>query len=714
MFKYFSLILSNVLVAIITITFLILSLWSQNARNVIEASQGYPQNITIFEPKLEDGNIEINSQMIKLQKIEKTGKLGFYSAALSFMKELPKVKIGKSLIQLGLVQLEQGRLPKNTNEVLTQQDGSYRLGIIQELSSFVIKNVGFITSPWLFMTQSDVFVFNVVNLEQIRNNDIATFVFQSSDDAEIRYVGSMLQNTFGYKYTAKPLYEYIAGATLYMEAAQISLQRRMALFMLAIMLFLIYANINFAWFEKREELRIERMLGRDQKFFFQRWLIEGLTRWIYGILVAFGAAFAWSTLYDKNRTLLLIALWLLTILILGISLSYGLARKGLSVPLSRTNSQRHASWFDLLPMGLITTLLVASVPLLFTNALRLWRESSLTATSFGASSLMVRTTPAAQQIPTREICPETIRDSCAEFGYANADLWTPAMTLRENSNLQTLARFSPSDAAKLGFSLIAGRYPQKGKLEVTVNAALLDQIRAKVPSFGIGTLLNFGFRIVGVISAPNRDQFSVFSDANLYQAAIYMIPNKNFVPNNEFLSPSGKSGLLINIPQKDQKVLIRFLHNKIADIEILRPAEYAYQLASIVGSGLIRLLFLLILSTVMGTLVYWRYIQIILAHRALEISIWRTLGMNLKKIQIQLSKKLLINIFIFGFFGSSIGTFIMISIFSGSEMSSFIEGISLGLGYTIFLISVCFFIISKQIKMMSKLSTDTLYRRAQE
>ncbi|WP_152550533.1 hypothetical protein [Deinococcus sp. RL] len=616
-------------------------------QRVLEARPDYPRGAVVLKPEGFPSGQQDGAAKAALARLEEAGALGFWAALESRSGQQPRLPISASLVGLGVVQLWRGHLPTDSREVLSLAAGPYPVGTRLQEKGGGLRVTGEVAIPWIAAVMGDTTVLEVQNLNTLRPDQIPTLVLAASAGRDAERWKSAAQRAFGLSYEATPLSAYLSRATLYMEHARAHLQRKMTVLALMLLLMALLARLHLSWYRRRERLRVERMLGRSERTFLLAWVRLSLSRWLWGA----GAAAALALLLSLTGRLSLpgkpaLLLWL-AVCGAGLALTAWLGLSLRHVPLGRPGLERRSSWTAWSLPALLTVLLVAGIPLLGADAARLWLEQGAVVRGLGANTLVAMTLPSARRVPTVTSCPA--QTACVPVGWSRVDLWPPDLRPDE-PRWSSLGRFRPQDAPILQLRLREGRWPRDGQREAVVNLAALRELRQGAPTFGLGSTLLQGYRVVGVAEVPPHSTASLFADMQFYDAGLFLpwtapgLETPTLTTDELFLSPLGTSALLLREvpPEKQASVQTHIRAQPGGEaLEFYRPAQYALDLTRSVQGSLLWLAGLLAGGLALATATYLAALHLVLAQRAREISIWRLLGLTVAGVRRRLGRTLL-------------------------------------------------------------------------
>lgn len=569
---------------------------------------------------------------------------------------------------------------------------------------------------------SQLYVTDAVMLQGIGNSlanlpsqDGLRFYLRPKSEAERAQVMEAVQTYTGTTYTALPLYEYLAGDTFTLEARQARLQRLAAVFLLACALLTLYAGVARRWFEEREVYRIERMLGRPYSYFLRRWLTVSLGQWLWGTLLC--TAFFLTQAVLRNQELTEVAArllpWGLSLTLFGVATAFIFVLFSSRFSLSRATLDTRQTWLDSLAPICISFVVVFGVTYLFTDTLVQYVESVRAVRALGAEQVLGVTTPAARTTFGSKDCEVLKVTSCAAFGISSIFLWSPdtglsANTIENDDMLSTTFRFHPDDAPALRLTLLEGRFPDANAREAVITEQALARIRETVPTFGMGAVLEFGYEVVGIVQTPPEADLGIFE--SIYRAAIFVHQDAPEIEDAWFLSPSGESGLALQISDYDDLGAIKAqVRQRVKNTEFFQPAAYVQTFAASVRSSLVRLVGLFALALLLTGVAYWHFISVTLAKRTQELSIWRLLGMSLGTLSRRLQQELLPLPFVSGLLACALGSLLL---FSGYRASVAPYALLCGLAATALLTGLYSYLIHRSVQAMRTQEVDTLYRKA--
>ncbi len=304
-------------------------------------------------------------------------------------------------------------------------------------------------------------------------------------------------------------------------------------------------------------------------------------------------------------------------------------------------------------------------------------------------------------------------ESCAAFGIAQVYLWPPTLIrldnrLEEDDTLNQTARFLPEDASTLRITLMEGRLPEARLKEAVVTEQALAHVRGVAPNFGLGSELDLGFRVVGIVRTRPQADLSVFE--SIYRATILIHQNAPVVEDDWLLSPMGESGLALQVSNRtDLDAVKKTVRREVRNTEFYQPAAYAQTFTAGVQSSLLRLAGLFALALLLTGVAYWHFISVTLAKRTMELSIWRLLGMNLRTLSRRLQRELLPLPLVSGLLACALGSLLLFSSYRASVAP---YALLCGLAATALLTGLYSYLISRSVRAMWTQEVDTLYRKA--
>lgn len=712
-------ILSNFFVALLLAVIYWLTLYPFETRAAIERDPNYPQGVWVFyEDAFANPYLTSKSKLEAVRELEtylKQGYLAVESGLYSFIESVPKIYVSHSLLELGLIRLTEGQFPDQNGTLLAQRGGPYALG--ESTLEGSVSGIAEILWSQLYITDAVMLQGIGNSLANLPGQDGLRFYLRPRSEAERTRVLEAVQTYTGTTYTALPLYEFLASDTFALEARQARLQRLAAVFLLACTLLTLYAGVTRRWFEEREVYRVERILGRPHSYFLRRWLAVSLGQWVWGALLCtlFFLALAGLRGQDVGVVASSLLPWGLSLALFGTLTALVFALASSRFALARTTLDTRQTWLSsLVPMA-ISFVVVFGVTYLFTDTLVQYVESIRAVRSLGAGQVLAMTTPAARKTFTPESCEGLEVTSCAAFGIADVYLWSPKMglpvTVIENDEvLSKTFRFVPEDAPALRITLLEGRFPTAHAREAVITAQALAHVRETVPKFGIGSALDLGYHIVGIVQTPPEADIGIFE--SIYQAAVFVRQDVDIpdVLRELFAPPFVESGLALQVSSSDNLDAIKTqVRRNIRNTEFYQPAAYAQTFAASIRGSLLRLVGLFALALLLTVVAYWHFISVTLAKRTMELSIWRLLGMNLRTLSRRLQRELLPLPLLSGILACVLGSLLL---FSGYRASVAPYALLCGLAATALLTGLYSYLISRSVRAMRTQEVDTLYRKA--
>ncbi len=709
-----STLLKNTAVALLVALIYALTLWPLQLREQLEASPDYPKNVEIFFAESFAMAAVTDSQSLATAKqtlntLLADGTLAVESSLLMAAQRIPKLFVSKSMFDLGLIRLTQGEARDEAGYFVAQTGGPYAVG--DSTDEGVVSGTADITWSQIFMTDAVVLQLIQNDLDKVPGlvKSGAKFYLQSQSEDEKRAVLELVQTYTGTQYTHLPLYEFLLRDNYTLELRQARLQKLAAVFLLACLLLTLYADLSRAWFQQREIYRIERILGRSRGYFFRKWFVHSLNQWLWGLLISTLTFAGFSFVEGSAAGLGVLLPWFLGIAAVGTLMAVAMASLSSRFPLARASLDTERTWRDNLAPVFITFCLVFGITFLFADTFTQWYESSQSIRSLGADRLTALTTAAAKEVLPEDLCHFAEARACAAFGLANIHLWPPELIfLEDEEGLSTLFQFSPQDAGALRISLVEGRWPAEGAREAVVNERALERVRAFAPDFGVGTGLNLGYEVVGVIRTPAAAKYAIFD--SLYRSPVLVASGAPDLLPEYFLSPLGESGLVLTLnKQTDIAALKTKLRSRYRDLEFIQPAAYAQTFAKTLRNSLVRLLLIFLAASALAILAYQNLISASLAKRTLELSVWRLLGMTVKTLRTRMSRSVLAIPLVTGVVAAAVGCFFLLSTNRNEVVPyAFVCGILMSL----FLALTCTVLLHLKVRPMLHQEISETYRKA--
>ena len=642
--------MSNVLILLVVSGLYSLSLWSYQTRASIESSLSYPADIIVFQPVLPPKSSEpihdYKTSAHVLGKLIDTGKLGF-AGGLRYdyiSKKEPAMRVSDNLIDLGILQVTDVSAHE-PHRVIAQYGGPYQLG---DNSAF--GTITTIVNPlWIRNTSlTDVALLVVDHAFQHNpSNDFYTFYLRSLETHSPEELLRHIEAYTGRAYTYQPLYEFIFATEYGLETYQVYLQQ-IAVAMLLLSLFLtIFSAISHSWYQQREILRIERVLGRSRDYFIIKWFLISIHKWFWGLCLATAGISIYLLFADSltHGAVLTLLMWFFAITTFGLCVTGIISYFSSQFPLARINAETEQGFRDLITPIIITFSLVFGISYLFSNNLTLWSMSSQVSQSLGINTLLASTTPTARQPIPDDLCSAIADILCVNIGVAAAGLWGPEyLALATEESYQKLMQLDFEHADMLNLKLTAGRFPQQGQREVAIHENLVPALKAVNPAFALGDFLDLGYQVVGKIATPETDGF-LLDQQSIYGAFFYIPKDAPQLPDRYFLAPTGRSALVIQAGAGENPDWIkRSLRRSYSDLEFSQPAEFARLYAEQMQLSLTRFLVIFLLLLFLVGLAYYNLTAGTLSRRSLEIGVWRVLGMNIMNLYLRILKPLVLTL----------------------------------------------------------------------
>ncbi len=402
-------ILSNFFVAHLLAVIYWLTLFPFETRAAIERDPNYPQGVWILYADAfatpYSTTLEARSDSAQTLEVRLTqGHLALESGLYYNIDCVPKLYLSRSLLDLGLIRLTEGRFEGRSDTFLAQRSGPYALG--DKTLEGTVTGIAEILWSQLYITDAVMLQGIGDSLANLPSQDGLRFYLRSESEAERARVLEAVQTYTGTTYTAQPLYEFLAGDTFALEARQARLQRLAAVFLLACTLLTLYAGVTRRWFEEREVYRVERILGRPHSYFLRRWLGVSLGQWVWGALLCTIfflalAAFRQQDVIDVATRLLP---WGLSLALFGTLTALAFALASSRFSLARTSLDTKQTWLSSLTPMCISFVVVFGVTYLFTDTLVQYVESVRAVRSLGADQVLAMTTPDAKTTFTGGDC----------------------------------------------------------------------------------------------------------------------------------------------------------------------------------------------------------------------------------------------------------------------------------------------------------------------
>ncbi|ADI13941.1 hypothetical protein [Truepera radiovictrix] len=707
---------SNLLVTLLLAIVYGLTLYPLELRSAVERDPDYPQGVWVLYPEAfvapHSAPAEARAEAIRaLEAGLAEGSLALESGLFYLAGRLPTVYISSSLLELGLVRLVEGDVP-GSGALLAQRGGPYALG--EATPEGVVTGVAELLWSQLYVTDAAM-LRSVGALAELPEPAFLRFYLRPRSDAERARVLEAVQAYTGTTYTAQPLYEFLAQDIFALEARQARLQRLAAALLLACTFLTLYAGVAGRWFREREVYRTERILGRPRSYFLRRWLSASLGQWVWGALLCTLFFLVLAALRGQNVGEVAASLlpWGLSLALFGTLSALLFALASSRFALARSTLDVRQTWLSHLVPVCTGFVVVFGVTYLFSDTLVQYAESERAVRALGADQVLAVTTPAAQTTFRSEHCAPLEVAACAAFGTSRIYLWAsdtglPATVIEDDDALGSIFRFEPQSAAALRIDLLAGRFPNAGAREAAITEAALSLVREYVPGFGLGSGLEFGYRVVGVVRTPPETDLGVFEP--IYRAAILIHQDAPDVLDEWFLSPTGESGLVLELSGRDDLDAVKArVRQQIRDTEFYSPAAYAQTFAAGLRGSLLRLAGLFAFALLLTGVAYGHFISVTLAKRTMELSIWRLLGMNLRTLSRRLQRELLPLPFLSGLLACALGSLLLLLSYRAPVAP---YALLCGLATTGLLTGLYSYLIHRSVQAMRTREVDALYREA--
>lgn len=655
----------NLSIALFTSVIFWLSLYPYRIKQQIESRQDFPGHLEVFytEPfasRYSTDQSKFKSSQQKLNAYLAGAQLAVESPFLVYAGKLPKIYMSRSMLDFGLLDLQEGKMIDQANYLMAQTGGPYTLNEVTPEGEIS----GLVEIKWLKISINDT---GVIKLIQDDLNNIPamireglTFYLASDDPVIIQDVLEHIQHYTGLTYTHKPFYDFLFESSYYLELRQARLQTLAIVFLTFCLLLAIFSNLSHTWYKQRETYRIERALGRSRLYFIKTWFWQSINQWLWGLLAS-TVIFTVFILSGKNQYANFITLltWFLGILAVGLCLTYLVSASASRFPLARSSLEVAQSWRDQLVPAFTTFALVFGVSFLLADVLTQYLESSHSIKVLGADTLVATTTSAASELLGDDICSYVQPRPCSRFGISNFNLWSQEL-LQLEDKYNALLQFDPQQLETLDIKLTQGRFPNAGMREVMINEAILPDIRLIVPDFDLGYKLQLDYEVVGFFKTPPKTEYALFE--SIYETPVFIPPNPPDVLAEYFLPLLGNSGLVIRLRQGDNLASIKqSLRSVYQHLSFTQPAAYASYFAGVLRNSLLVLAAIFSLAFIFSVVAYHTLINTLLVKRMLEMAIWRLLGMNMNMLRRRLLRMVVYLPVVSGLFGLIVGLWFLLT-----------------------------------------------------
>lgn len=712
MSKKILVIIANITIAVLLLLVYWLEVSPYQLRHAIENEANYPHDVyrmssSFTATRVTRDDAQIIAAREELNALMTADILAVESGLIVYKKDAPKIYASASMIALQLFELKQGKIKHD--DFLAQEGGLYRIGDAIE-DKTVSGIVDLRWRPYFMTDGAAVKVIDDLDAipEQMKTGLV--FYLRTTEQAELERVRELIHNYIGYEFSALPLYEFFARDMFALDATQLQLQKYAALFLLLCLFLTLFSILSSNWQQKRERYRTERMLGRSRNYFLRHWFRDSLQHWLWGVLAS-SALFIFITAAQGHLSerYLAISQYFIAIILSATLLSFIITLAASRFPLARNSADSQRTWRDNLSPSIITLALILGVTFLFANSFAQWNRSSRSLRQIGASTVLAQTISSAKDNPPRDLC-EAVTVQCLPYSLSNFHLWTEALISLEDTNREftKLFKLDATYADSLRISLAAGRFPREGQREVAIHERALPAIRKVDPDFGIGTVIQIDYEVVGIIRTPAPAEYAIFD--SIYEAVFYIAPNAPQFTNEFFLAPWGREGVVLELTGRDNLAEVKQqLRAVYQNLEFIHPATYARKFSQKIQRSVIRLALIFIASLLLALIAYHNLIVTLLAQRTLEISIWRLLGMNITRLKRYLAQSILpIPLFV-GIFATLLGCGLLLW---QERYNVVLYAFICGITTTLLLSVLCFILIQQKVKPYAREEVSETYRKA--
>jgi hypothetical protein len=569
--------IANNLLYCICVTLLAFSLlWSNFSIFVIKKNLNLADDVWILKvnPQLDlDLNIykhNLSDTTLKylIQKIA-SGNFAIESPIYRYQGKESYVEVSKSIFQFGILKLLKGELVNDT--VLALNPDIYPLQKVTKIG--IVR--GIIESKWVKNFQTDTLLYKVKqnNLRQISNPD-ATFYLKDLPIDQIHKVKTILETNIGKKLEILPLVEYLLQDLYGIQQIQNKFNLFISTLLILVVFLFFILQITLEWRNNFEIYRIERMLGRSKSYFVRKWILSVNFNWIAGYFISLFLILATSALFSMlNQTQILLILTHFALFgALQITLVYFSAFYLTRVSIAKKATSAKRSIFYRIMPGIFYFLFSFSFALSLGYSIDNWLESERFINFYGKKQIEVVTTNTSIRQLSKNDCV-SINLPCGVFGQSNVFLWSKKYNISD-LNYNSIVGIDNFKKNYFKIKVLQGRLPLDNSNELILSQEVYDTLRTKYPDFKLGTLLNFGFKVVGVFDKPLYYSNSPFNYA--FVSDVYLSFKNKLVSMEKIYSPPlGFTGLNFTYNNVNDLLLAKkTLRKSISDLEFYQRSDY--------------------------------------------------------------------------------------------------------------------------------------------
>lgn len=552
--------IEKLLFCIIILLGFIVNFSSDGVKEKIVNDPTYPKGIYAYRIS---GHVMPNSP-----KLEVSDRIGFVSTRYNMQNTLPYVFMNQAVFDLGIMELVDGSLPKNKNEVLAFSATHYALGDVVRVNGGERKVVGIIgkNRSGVYYSEATLSIFR----ENIVGLGIPVFFSK----------GNILQDQSS-GYSTQKLSDHIINSQSSFQKNQENL--RIIYTISIVILFMVYKQLNILllWLKNSDELIIRRTLGNDKDYFRKRWFNLGFKSDVYVVLASLLLSLVVVRL-DVEKIAYSIIYHSVIILVIS-TFIWLFGRYFALIPIKNQSHSHNLERINqLMPsMAIASTIVVIVVSV--TGIFHFWQEHIKNTPVFMQEDVKVVSHFAEEGDDKDDSifnhCLEVdqkLVKTCIPISKSNFYLWSMSNAPKNIEKFSILTALRPEDMKPLGLQLVSGRWPKHSR-EVLINTNVLKNETEENSTLDITQPLELGFKIVGVVKMPYV--LSNMHGMSFHKASVIMLAqdqeylNKQ-VGENVFASPLGEVQTIIK-SQLDGKGIIKTFGGKV---EIFDYSRNFYEL----------------------------------------------------------------------------------------------------------------------------------------
>jgi hypothetical protein len=524
--------------------------------------------------------------------------------------------------------LRQGRLPKNSREMLAVENGAYKLG--EQVVDYSI--VGLISAaPW--RSVSDATLFQITTLKSDYPPVPPTMIIiqatnrQTAEQQALSILGS---TAIGYR-LEPALDAVLAQGFKDVELSSLNTVSQISVFLLFLAIIGLCDALAAMWAVKRETWRTERALGRPARVLAFRCLLESLGYWLPSLIIAgIGACLIANSLNVPAfmfQVLVMDAGFIAIAFVMLSTFTWQIA----NFPLALVNLSAQRTWKTAFVPFVSTTLIVATGTLLLSDALQRHTFANERIQALGANRIDIRPDYTAKNPFTQKQC-EIIVDvvtSCFVFGVVNAPPMVKGTSIPD-WNRVTLMDARAAQIAQL--ELIAGRWLNSdlGVQEIVLTETAYQQVQTLGVKINERLDNHFPFVLVGVVKDYKG------RDSPDFVNPVFASPNDPFFMRFPKVAPIGTNGMVLTIDQLLESS-VRVIRERLGSrITVVRPASMMLDFRAKAERDLQRISILICIAAFICLQVFASFVANLIMQIGTEIAIWRVLGMDSTRIVHQL------------------------------------------------------------------------------